>query len=165
MLTNLVFNAWEARRDGRSAIQVTVKIVSPADIPEAHRFPIDWRPNDDAYACLQVADEGCGIADQDIEQLFDPFFSSKFTGRGLGLAVVLGIVRAHDGAVTVDSEAGRGSIFRVFLPVAAARHCPPAGPDSEVPGGCLGRHGAADRRRADRSQDSRQPCSLAWVLR
>jgi CheY-like chemotaxis protein len=119
VLTNLVFNAWEARRDDRSAIQVTVKMVSPAEIPKAHRFPIDWRPNDDAYACLQVADEGCGIADQDIEQLFDPFFSSKFIGRGLGLAVVLGIVRAHHGAVTVESEAGRGSIFRVFLPLAA----------------------------------------------
>ena len=66
-----------------------------------------------------MADEGCGIADQDIEQLFDPFFSSKFIGRGLGLAVVLGIVRAHQGAITVESEAGRGSIFRVFLPPAA----------------------------------------------
>jgi two-component system cell cycle sensor histidine kinase/response regulator CckA len=118
VLTNLVLNAWEARRHGRSAIQVTVKMVSPAEILEAHRFPIDWRPHDDAYACLQVADEGCGIADQDIEQLFDPFFSSKFVGRGLGLAVVLGIVRAHRGAVTVESEAGRGSIFRVFLPLA-----------------------------------------------
>ena len=119
VLTNLVLNAWEARRDGRSAIQVTVKMVAAADIPESHRFPIDWRPNDNAYACLQVADEGCGIADQDIEQLFDPFFSSKFIGRGLGLAVVLGIVRAHQGAITVESEAGRGSIFRVFLPPAA----------------------------------------------
>ena len=119
MLTNLVFNAWEARRDGRSTIRVTVKTASRADIPKSHRFPIDWRPDDNAYGCLQVADEGCGIADQDIDQLFDPFFSSKFIGRGLGLAVVLGIVRAHHGAVTVESEAGRGSIFRVFLPVAA----------------------------------------------
>jgi two-component system, cell cycle sensor histidine kinase and response regulator CckA len=119
VLSNLVFNAWEARRDGRSAIQVTIQTVSPADIPKTHRFPIDWHPNDNGYACLEVADEGCGIADQDIEQLFDPFFSSKFIGRGLGLAVVLGIVRAHHGAVTVESETGRGSIFRVFLPLAA----------------------------------------------
>jgi len=119
VLSNLVFNAWEARRDGRSAIRVTIQTVSPADIPKTHRFPIDWHPNDNGYACLEVADEGCGIVDQDIEQLFDPFFSSKFIGRGLGLAVVLGIVRAHHGAVTVESEAGRGSIFRVFLPLAA----------------------------------------------
>jgi CheY-like chemotaxis protein len=66
---------------------------------------------------MEVKDAGCGIADKDIEKLFDPFFSSKFTGRGMGLAVVLGIVKAHDGAVTVESEPGRGSAFRVFLPV------------------------------------------------
>ena len=66
-----------------------------------------------------MVDAGSGIADKDIEKLFDPFFSSKFTGRGLGLSVVLGIVRAHGGAVTVESEPGRGSTFRVFLPVSA----------------------------------------------
>ena len=124
VLTNLVFNAWEASSPGRTAIHVTVKTVSAADIPQWHRFPIDWRPDYNAdnvnnvFACMQVADEGCGIADKDIEQLFDPFFSSKFVGRGLGLPVVLGIVRAHGGAVTVQSEPGRGSTFRVFLPLA-----------------------------------------------
>ena len=119
VLTNLVTNAWEAVGDGRGAIHLTVKTVSPADIPASHRFPIDWQPQDNAYACLEVADTGCGIADKDIEKLFDPFFSSKFTGRGLGLSVVLGIVRAHGGAVTVESEPGQGSTFRVFLPVSA----------------------------------------------
>jgi len=119
VLTNLVTNAWEAGGDGRGAIRLTVKTVSAADIPAAHRFPIDWQPHDDSYACMEVADAGCGIPDKDIEELFDPFFSSKFTGRGMGLAVVLGIVRAHHGAVTVESEPGRGSVFRVLLPVSA----------------------------------------------
>ena len=119
ILANLVFNAWEASRDGRSAIRVAVKTVSRADLPKWRRFPLDWRPDDNAYACLEVVDEGCGIADEDVEQLFDPFFSSKFIGRGLGLAVVLGIVRAHHGAIAVESEPGRGSTFRVFLPLAA----------------------------------------------
>jgi CheY-like chemotaxis protein len=64
-----------------------------------------------------VTDTGCGIEEKDIEKLFDPFFSSKFTGRGMGLAVVLGIVRAHSGVVMVESEPGRGSTFRVFFPV------------------------------------------------
>ena len=121
VLTNLVTNAWEAGDDSRSAIHLTVKTVSPADIPASHRFPIDWRPRDSAYACLEVVDAGSGIADKDIEKLFDPFFSSKFAGRGLGLSVVLGIVRAHGGAVTVESEPGRGSTFRVFLPVSAEK--------------------------------------------
>jgi PAS domain S-box-containing protein len=119
VLTNLVTNAWEAGGDGRSAVHLTVKTVPPADISAWRRFPIDWWPRDNAYACLEVVDAGSGIADKDIEKLFDPFFSSKFTGRGLGLSVVLGIVRAHEGAVTVESEPGRGSAFRVFLPVSA----------------------------------------------
>jgi CheY-like chemotaxis protein len=69
------------------------------------------------YACIEVSDAGCGIADKDIETIFDPFFSSKFAGRGLGLAVVLGIVKAHSGLVTVESHPGQGSKFTVFLPV------------------------------------------------
>ena len=117
VMTNLATNAWEAFGESRGAIHLNVKTVSPAEIPASHRFPIDWQPREDAYACLEVTDAGCGIADEDIEKLFDPFFSSKFTGRGLGLPVVLGIVKAHGGAVTVESEPGRGSIFRVFLPV------------------------------------------------
>jgi len=119
ILTNLVTNAWEAGDEGRNPIRLTVKTVSPADIPAAHRFPQDWRPRGNAYACLEVADAGCGIAAADIERLFDPFFSSKFAGRGLGLSVVLGLVKAHGGVVTVESEPGRGSAFRVVLPVSA----------------------------------------------
>ncbi|MEI7728193.1 MAG: PAS domain S-box protein [Verrucomicrobiota bacterium] len=117
VLTNLVVNAWEAMGDARGVICLTVKTVSAADIPAAGCFPIDWQPQFTTYACLEVADAGCGIADQDIEKLFDPFFSSKFAGRGMGLAVVLGIVRAHNGAITVESKLGQGSVFRVFLPL------------------------------------------------
>jgi CheY-like chemotaxis protein len=78
---------------------------------------LDWQPQDTTYACLEVADAGCGIAGQDIEKLFDPFYSSKFAGRGLGLSVALGIVRTHGGVITVQSEPGHGSVFRVFFPV------------------------------------------------
>ena len=66
-----------------------------------------------------MADAGCGIACKDIEKIFDPFFTTKFTGRGMGLSVVLGIVKAHNGGITVESEPGRGSIFRVFFPLSA----------------------------------------------
>jgi PAS domain S-box-containing protein len=119
VLTNLASNAWEAVGESRGAIHLNVKTVPQAEIPLSYRFPIGWQPQEHAYVCLEVMDTGCGIADNDIEKLFDPFFSSKFTGRGLGLPVVLGIVKAHGGAVTVESEPGRGSIFRVFLPVSA----------------------------------------------
>jgi len=137
VLTNLVTNAWEAGVDGRGVVRVTVKTVTPADIPTSHR-PVEWSPRDRAYACLEVVDAGSGIADRDIENLFDPFFSSKFTGRGLGLSVVLGIVKAHGGAVTVETEPGRGSAFRVFLPVLADKTLRPPEPAEqsvEIAGG------------------------------
>jgi signal transduction histidine kinase len=119
VLTNLVANAAEAMGEAGGAVLVTVTTVSPDDIPAAHRFPTGWQPRDQAHACLEVRDAGCGIADTDMEKLFDPFFSSKFTGRGLGLPVVLGIVQALGGAVAVESDADRGSVFRVFIPLSA----------------------------------------------
>ena len=117
LLTNICTNAWEAVGSNRGAIQLTVKVVPPAEIPAINRFPLDWQPQDMAYACLEVADSGSGIAGKDIEKLFDPFFSSKFTGRGLGLPVVLGVLRAYRGAVAVESKPGRGSVFRAYFPV------------------------------------------------
>jgi CheY-like chemotaxis protein len=119
VLTNLITNAWEASGGRCGAIRLSVKTVSAADIPATRRFPIDYQSQAQAYACLEVADAGCGIAAKDFDKLFDPFFSTKFTGRGLGLPVVLGIARSHDGVVTVESEPGRGSVFRVFFPVSA----------------------------------------------
>lgn len=59
-----------------------------------------------------------GLDAETRERLFEPFYSTKLTGRGLGLSVVLGIVRSHRGALRVDSEPGRGTIFEVVLPIA-----------------------------------------------
>ena len=119
VLTNLLTNAWEAIGEDGGSIHVNVKTVSPAAIPAPHRYPIDWHPRDTAYALMEVADVGCGINEKDIERLFDPFFSSKFIGRGLGLSVVMGIVRAHGGGIAVESKPGRGSAFRIFFPICA----------------------------------------------
>jgi CheY-like chemotaxis protein len=119
ILTNLVTNAWEASTGGQGKIRVRVKTSPASDIPVKYRFPVNWQPQDSEYACLEVADAGCGIAPQDIEKIFDPFFSTKFTGRGLGLPVVLGVVRGQQGVITVESEPGHGSCFRVFLSISA----------------------------------------------
>lgn len=117
ILNNLAGNAWEAIGDRQGAIDLVVGTVSPADISTRHRFPVNWQPHESSYACLEVRDSGCGITAEDIDEAFDPFFSTKFTGRGLGLPVVLGLVQANNGVVTVSSELGRGSVFRVYFPI------------------------------------------------
>lgn len=117
ILTNLVTNAWEAIGDTYGSIYLTVKTASLADIAISHRFPVNWQPHDTPYACLEVRDNGCGIADKDLEEIFSPFFSTKFTGRGMGLPVVLGLVQAHRGVITAESQPGQGTVFRVFLPI------------------------------------------------
>ncbi len=117
ILTNLVINAWEAIGDIPGVVHLGVRTVSSNDIPSSHRFPIAWQSRDQQYACMEVTDSGCGIAEKDMENLFDPFFSTKFTGRGLGLSVVLGIVKTHDAVITVENRIGGGSVFSVFFPL------------------------------------------------
>jgi len=117
ILTNMITNASEAFGENGGSIHLNVRTVFLADIPTLHRYPVDWQPQNVAYACLEVKDTGCGIMEENIEKIFDPFFSTKFIGRGLGLPVVLGIVRAHRGMITVESNLGHGSIFQVFLPL------------------------------------------------
>jgi signal transduction histidine kinase len=70
-----------------------------------------------ARCFIEVRDNGCGMERATQDRIFDPFFSTKFTGRGLGLAAVLGIVRAHKGSIQVVSTRGEGSSFLVYLPV------------------------------------------------
>ncbi len=125
ILTNLVTNSIEAfdALDDSSWLDINgwigldVKTVRSADIPAAHRFPVDWHPQDEMYARLAVTDTGGGIASEDIEKIFDPFYTSKFIGRGLGLSVALGLAKMHGGVITVESVPERGSIFQVFLPL------------------------------------------------
>ena len=119
VLTNLVTNAVEAVTEANGAICLAVKTVLATDIPTKNRFPIDYQPHSGAYACLLVADTGCGIPEKNVESIFDPFFSSKLPGRGLGLAVALGIIREHHGVITVRSLPEHGSTFQVFLPITA----------------------------------------------
>lgn len=121
ILTNLISNSREAIGDNQGNIQLTVKTVSPSAIPILFRFPIKWQPADSHYACLEVKDTGCGISTKDIEELFDPFFSRKFTGRGLGLPVVIGLVQAYSGVITVESASGEGSVFSVFFPISTLK--------------------------------------------
>jgi two-component system cell cycle sensor histidine kinase/response regulator CckA len=162
VLTNLCANAWEAAGDGRGGVHLIVKVVPAADIPAALRFPLDWQPQETTYACLEVADTGCGIAGPDIEKLFDPFYSTKFAGRGMGLSAVLGIVRTHGGVITVQSEPGHGSIFRVFFPVSA--EAVPRPPEKAVDTPEAKGHGAAGRRHGHDAQYDQEHARIPWFF-
>jgi signal transduction histidine kinase/CheY-like chemotaxis protein len=123
VLLNLVINASEAigDRTGTVTIRTAVRDCSADDLAVDYA---DDRHPPGRYVEWTVADTGTGMTAEVRARIFDPFFSTKFTGRGLGLAAVLGIVRGHRGTLTVDSEPGRGSTFRILLPALAAT--PPA---------------------------------------
>lgn len=120
VLSNLIANAAESLGDQPGNLLVRLSSVDTTQLPLGRSFPVDWRPEAPGYACLEVIDTGCGIAESEFDKLFDPFFSTKFIGRGLGLSVVLGIVQAHGGSVLVESQPGQGSSFKVLLPLEAA---------------------------------------------
>jgi len=108
VIANLVLNAVQAAR-GPIKITVTVAAVQASDIPHG--------TNLDHAVRLQVRDNGPGIPEEVRERLFQPFVSGRSGGSGLGLAIVQRAVEAHRGLVLVDSGAGTGTTFTIFLPV------------------------------------------------
>ena len=66
---------------------------------------------------IQVSDTGCGIDQDDLTKIFDPYFTTKTSGTGLGLAIAHNIVEAMGGTIGVDSQIGRGTTFRLILPI------------------------------------------------
>lgn len=115
VVMNLVKNAAEAGEESAGIIMVRTGTLPAA--PPAPRPPDPGAaPPPGPSVFLEVADSGCGMPADVFEKIFDPFFSTKFTGRGLGLSVVQGIARGHRGTLQVRSEPGRGSTFRLLLP-------------------------------------------------
>ncbi|MBE7558982.1 response regulator [bacterium] len=120
VVMNLVVNASEAIGDKSGVITLSTGVMH-CDAKYLSESYLDEGLPEGDYVYLEVADTGCGMDGETRARVFDPFFSTKFTGRGLGLAAVLGIVRAHRGAIKVYSEPGRGSTFKVLFPAAPVR--------------------------------------------
>ena len=79
------------------------------------------------YVCLTIEDEGKGMDEETRSRVFDPFFTTKFQGRGLGMAAVYGIIKNHGGSISVDSELGKGTAVRIYLPAIASAEARQAG--------------------------------------
>ena len=118
VIMNLITNASEAVGDAYGTITLTSGVMDAdaaclADVQGATQLA----PG--RYVFIEVRDTGCGMNEETQARIFDLFFTTKFSGRGLGLPVVLGIVRGHRGGIRVESTPGGGATFRVLFPVSS----------------------------------------------
>ncbi len=109
-VVNLVLNASEALGENPGFITVSTGVAAASEPGVPAGFSGVW---------LEVADTGCGMSPETQAKIFDPFFSTKFSGRGLGLSATQGIVRSHHGVIKVHSVPGAGATFRLFFPSVA----------------------------------------------
>jgi PAS domain S-box-containing protein len=118
VVMNLALNAIEACKEGQGRVRIRTALAAepPRDGQAAHSADAS---GDGPQVLIEVFDDGCGMDEAMRSRIFDPFFSTKFTGRGLGLPAVLGIVRAHRGMLSVESAPLSGSTFRIWLPAAS----------------------------------------------
>ncbi len=116
VVMNLITNASDAigNKNGTVSIQTGVMMVDKTYLSQTF---LHDDLSEGRYVFAEVTDTGCGMDAETQSKIFDPFYTTKFTGRGLGLAAVLGIVRSHRGAIKVHSEPGQGTTFKVLFPV------------------------------------------------
>jgi PAS domain S-box-containing protein len=110
-------NAIEAIESPHGDIKFSVYIKNARKLKKSKIYPLDFEFKNESYACLSIQDNGKGIKKIDFDKLFDPFFSKKEFGRGLGLSNALGTVIFLDGAIAVESKIGQGSEFSLVLPL------------------------------------------------
>ncbi|MBI5485346.1 MAG: response regulator, partial [Deltaproteobacteria bacterium] len=116
VVMNLIINASEAIGAAQGEIAVSLALSNIV----AGRDDKDYLGKvitPGSYICLNVTDNGCGMDEGTKRRIFEPFYTTKFTGRGLGMSAVLGIITAHNGALQLTSQQGLGTTFKVYLPV------------------------------------------------
>ncbi|MFQ5433546.1 MAG: PAS domain S-box protein [Anaerolineae bacterium] len=128
LVINLIINAAEAieKDHGRITIRTYSRVLDETD--DEQFWGGDTLPQN-AYVCLEVEDNGIGMDEVTMAQIFDPFYSTKTEGRGLGLSATLGIIRAHQGGLQLVSKPGQGTRFVLYFP---ASPFSPAGVEQAV---------------------------------
>ncbi|MEK8090726.1 hybrid sensor histidine kinase/response regulator [Thermithiobacillus plumbiphilus] len=114
VIMNLCLNASQAMPDG-GMLSITTDMVTLTE-EKTRKFRSYNPPEPGLYALFEVSDTGSGMDARTIKRIFEPFYSTKNQGRGLGLAAVLGIIKSHRGGIEVESTPGEGSTFTVYLP-------------------------------------------------
>lgn len=112
VVMNLITNAAEAIGEGVGTVTLRTEALVLEQEPAGARSPMPKGP----VVCLTVEDTGCGMTPEVMRRMFDPFFTTRGVGRGLGLAALSGILRKHGGGIAVQSEVGRGTTCRVYFP-------------------------------------------------
>lgn len=121
IIMNLIINGAEAIGEEGGAVQVETAVSHITETQLRHWPVTGLRPDVGQYVSLTVRDTGSGMDVQTVERIFDPFYTTKFTGRGLGLSAVQGIIRGHAGGLRVTSQPGEGTEFCVLLPAAVPK--------------------------------------------
>lgn len=115
VIMNLIINASEAigKEQGKISVSLTELTMNAGHSERDYNgkaISSGW------YVCLEVTDNGCGMDETTKRRIFEPFYTTKFPGRGLGMSAVLGIITSHKGALQLHSKLGQGTTFKVFLP-------------------------------------------------
>lgn len=118
VIMNLVLNGSESLNGQTGFVRISTSVVH-LNADELSDCVVSFSESGFAFVQLQVSDNGMGMDAAIIEKIFDPFFSTKFSGRGLGLSTVLGIVRSHKGSIRVSASHGQGTRFDILLPISS----------------------------------------------
>ncbi|HOQ32639.1 MAG TPA: PAS domain S-box protein [Candidatus Hydrogenedens sp.] len=115
IIMNLVINANEAIGN-KSGVIIIRTSASLCDSKYLDTLFLPGELKEGLYVVIEVIDTGCGMDEETKKHIFEPFYTTKFTGRGLGLSSVLGIIKSHHGGIKLYSEKGKGTAFKIFLP-------------------------------------------------
>lgn len=136
IVMNLITNASDALGERGGTITLRTGVTRLKEL-EGERFSVPMQGDElverreDLFVFLEIGDTGVGMSPDTLSRIFDPFFSTKFAGRGLGLAAVMGIVRSHHGLIRIRTERGEGTVFRVLFPPVSGTAVKPEKPSAE----------------------------------
>ncbi|MDD2732330.1 MAG: response regulator [Desulfuromonadaceae bacterium] len=115
IVMNLIVNAAEAIGDSQGVIKVSLT-EAVFTVGQGEKDHLGTLIPAGCYICLEISDTGCGMDEETKRRIFEPFYTTKFSGRGLGMSATLGIITAHKGALQLYSRQGHGSAFKIYLP-------------------------------------------------